>query len=393
MSRWRAKKRGTHATASGKRWARTGAVAVAGALLLAPASVAAIGQSTSKPHEGQPTQKPVALVSYYDSYALPRLLGALDRSGIPGRTPVFVGNYWGSPRGSFVPRAIPPPAFPSRGGRRRYHHAPILPIRPGIFWETRRVTRRDSALLRRSGDALSGRMPSMRSILRGGARSRRRFGRELGRRFRDRVRAVERDGRRIAAWQFDEIISQAAGRRGRAIRQFTRGILVGLTYGRPSLGDRRMRGFVWVAQRASPLFRRRLGGFWRLVDRATLGLVGEEYVKFVGSPRRAAARYAARRRRLARGGGARASLARKYIVGMTPGYRRRPGLGGNVRGMSRGRVNRWRNAFIRARARTRVAGFAEYNFIGRNGTASTIRDATQALARGVRLARRARARR
>ena len=77
---------------------------------------------------------------------------------------------------------------------------------------------------------------------------------------------------------------------------------------------------------------------------------------------------------------------------MTPGYRIVRGLGGNVDRRSHGFVRHWRMAYVRARARRGVAGFAEYNFDYRNASGAVMNDVLRALGRGVRVLRRQRPR-
>ena len=336
--------------------------------------------------------RPVAVFSYYHAVDLPTLVREFNAARIPARVPIYFGNYWGSPRGSAPPRRQPPLPPPTEVAGERFSYAPIMPIRRGTFWERRRVSRSEGERLARAGDGrLTGRAPSLGRILRRSPRARVRWGTELGRRYRDKLRAERRDGLRAVTWQLDEVRTQVARKRGRPHRDFTRGVLLGLAYGRPALGDRKLRGIVHVAHRAFALARKRPRGevrrFWRTLSRATLRLVGQEYPRFVGSARKAARAQAAGQRLLRRGGGARRSLAGRYVVGMTPGYRLGVGLGGNVRRRSRRRVRAWRGAYVRARARTGVAGFSQYNFRGRNRSPRVIHDAVSALAMGVRRAR------
>jgi hypothetical protein len=68
---------------------------------------------------------------------------------------------------------------------------------------------------------------------------------------------------------------------------------------------------------------------------------------------------------------------------MTPGYRIDHGLGGNVRGLSRAEVNRWRNGYVAERARIGVAGFGEFHFVFENSRTLVMRDAARAVARGM----------
>jgi hypothetical protein len=273
----------------------------------------------------------------------------------------------------------------------RYRYAPMLPLRRGTFWEGRRLSSRTELRLAARGDGrYRGRIPSLHRLKRRSPTVRLAYGRELGRRFRDRMRSRIRAGWLIAAWQFDEITTEAAGRRGRYIRDFVRGVLQGLTYGRPALNDRKMRGFVYLAPHARRLARMRGGEvrrFWRTVDRAALRLVGEEYPAFTGSARRAAARQSRAQRYLRRAGGSRRALARRYIVGMSPGHRRGAGLGGNDRYASRRHVNAWRRGFVRRRARMGASGFGQFDFTGSNSRRRAMRDALRALALGLRRVR------
>ena len=81
----------------------------------------------------------------------------------------------------------------------------------------------------------------------------------------------------------------------------------------------------------------------------------------------------------------RRSLAGRYVAGMTPGYRIGHGLGGNVAGLSRAEVNRWRNGYVTERARIGVAGFGEFHFLFENSPSTVMQDAARAVARGMSL--------
>ena len=323
----------------------------------------------------------MVVLSYWQSRHYARLVHAVRRSGLPPATPVFYGNYWGSGRPSEPkkPGAKPPPRPPMPNGR----HAPIFPLAHSVFWRNRKVPRRDRHALKRAGAAArAGRIPSPQRL---SGRSAYRWGRELGRRFRDRIRNKRRGGTRVTTWQFDEVISEIAkdGRR----RTFIRGVLDGAHRGRPELGDGRLPGIVFATQKAMRTARR--GGdfkrFWRAVDRAALYVVGEEYPEFAGAPGGAARREARGQRALRR---ADRSLARKYVVGMTPGLRLDPGLGGNVGRRSVRAVNGWREAFVRARSRLRPAGFGQFHFRFENSRSKVMRAAVRSMAKGARLSRR-----
>jgi hypothetical protein len=107
----------------------------------------------------------------------------------------------------------------------------------------------------------------------------------------------------------------------------------------------------------------------------------------VGDPAAAAAGAAVPQRTLARAPDVRAAIAAKYVVGMTPGYLREPGLGGNVHHHSRRYVMNWRQSFVQARAATGTAGFAEFNFRFRNSTPAAMGDVLKAVAAGVQVRR------
>lgn len=330
---------------------------------------------------------PVVVLSYWQSRHYPRLVDAVRRSRLPDTTPVYYGNYWGSGRPSErkPPGGKPRPRPPMPNGR----HAPIFPLAQSVFWRNRRLPARDRRTLRRARAAeRAGRIPPMRKLLRRSSAHNYRWGRELGRRFRDRIRNKRRGGTRVTTWQFDEIVSEIAGGEGAGRRRaFIRGVLDGAHRGRRELGDKKLPGIVFATQKALRTGRR--GGdfrrFWQAVNRASLWVVGEEYPEFAGSARRVAQRESAGQRSLRR---ASRSLARKYVVGMTPGQRVEPGLGGNVGRRSVGAVNGWRDGFVRARARMRPAGFAQYHFRFQNSRTKVMRAALRSLAKGARLSRR-----
>jgi len=120
-----------------------------------------------------------------------------------------------------------------------------------------------------------------------------------------------------------------------------------------------------------------------MLDRASIHLIGEEYPDFAGDPRAAARRAATGHDRLRRGGPVRQKLARKYAAGLTPGFRLEPGLGGNVRGLPRDEAERWRAAYLRARADAGVSGFAEFNFRFENSSRQVVRELLHELASAV----------
>jgi hypothetical protein len=263
---------------------------------------------------------------------------------------------------------------------KRGRYAPMFPIKPTSFWSRRRVAEAEEP-------ALAGKLPSLTAILSMPPRQRLGWGRELGRRFRDEVRIAELEGVRVDAWQLDELAAELGGSRGRQWREFTRGVLHGLNFGRLEFGDGPRIGYVWASRRALDVAGLRvdyeLRAFWRALQSATFRLVGEEYPPFVGNPEDVAGAYAGEQRMLARGGTIRKELADRYVVGMTPGWHLVPGLGGNVARLPRSEVNRWRAKYVDERARMGVAGFSAYDFRYENSSEQVMRDTLSGLARGL----------
>jgi hypothetical protein len=229
---------------------------------------------------------------------------------------------------------------------------------------------------------LSGQVPPLSRL--GSTSARVSWGVELGARYRDAIRAAGGAGAQVDSWQFDELVPSTASSAARPLREFTRGVLRGLLFGRPVLGDGSLRGFVWVAHSALPIARLpitpELTTFWRTLSSAALAFVGEEYAPFDGDPRAVARAYASGQRSLAAGGPVRRSLARRYVPGMTPGYHLAPSLGGNIHRWRRPRVNAWRATYVQERARSGVAGFAEFDFRFENSAPTVMHDVLSALA-------------
>jgi hypothetical protein len=318
----------------------------------------------------------LVLLSYFESRDLERLVGAVETAGIPAGVEIYIGSYGVNPAVGERVRALPQ-------GR----YAPMFTIQPSVYW-TRRLLAPEQ--WPPGSERLSGLIPPLGRQVELTRDERVEWGRELGRRFRDRLRQVRATGAAIDTWQFDEVPHTAIGPAGAPVREFTRGVLEGLERGRPELGDASERGFVYVAPEALALASEpadeELGRFWGALDAACLRFVGEEYPEFVGDPADAAFAHAAGQRALAQADAPRRSLAARYVPGVTPGYRLGVHLGGNVGGLNREEVNAWRDAFISERARHGVAGFAAYHFRFENGTTEVMEDVMRALARGVKAA-------
>jgi hypothetical protein len=253
-------------------------------------------------------------------------------------------------------------------------------------WERRRLTPREERLVSRR---FSGRIPDEPVLLRLSTSQRTNWGIELGRRYRDTIRHARADGIVVDSWQLDELGTQLAGAQGRQHREFVRGVLQGMTFGRRVLGDNEGKGFVWATRRALNLARLpvtpELRAFWQQLERASFRIVGEEFPNFTGDPARAARAQADGQRALASGGPVRRRLAGRYVAGMSPGYRIGTGLGGNVNGWPRAQVNQWRNGYVTERERIGVAGFGEFHFVFENSRTFVMQDASRAVARGMAL--------
>ena len=321
---------------------------------------------------------PTLVLSYYSARDLARIVDLLGRSGMPADEPVWYGNYYGTspPKkpGQHHGPPLPPVSVPNG------HQAPIFSFAPTKFWLGRSLHGTDA---RAAGGGLTGAAPPLYKLLSGSARARLAWGRELGQRFRDRVRTVRAGGTAVDGWQFDEIPSNAIGPQGRAVRELVRGMLTGLEFGRPQLGDQPEQGIVFMANRALELSSVRsgdVGRFWSSIDGAASLFAGEEYPKYAGDPERAAFVQGAGQRHLEAGSAAMRALAARYVVGISPGYLPALNLGGNVDGKSPEGAADWRAAFLAERARMGVAGFALYNLRARNSASAVLGSTFEAIA-------------
>jgi hypothetical protein len=357
------------------------AAALASLVMAAPAASQPLPPCPAAPCASDAGRR-VVVLSYYRDRDLTNLINAELGSGIPDDTPVFYGIYWGTLPN---PIKLPPPPPPPPGPR------PVLPsARFAPIFSFARTEFFNGREIEAPSDGFAGRIPSWQHLMRLGPDTRYRWGLELGRRYRDRIRLKRAKGVSVTTWQFDELRNEVAGRGGYRLRQLTAGVLRGLAYGRASMGDVKLPGIVYATVPALDLAARGRGAsiahFWQIVDDTSLYFVGEEYPEFTGPPSRAARRYRTLRAAMARRDAARRSLAAKYVVGLTPGARLLPGLGGNVRHRSRAAVQSWRRAYVRARAASRPIGIGEYNFTFENATVPVMRDALSAVAAGLRLA-------
>jgi hypothetical protein len=314
------------------------------------------------------------LFSYFELEDLPRLVDAIDASAMPAAVRVHIGSYGVSGEASALVLAY---------DQGRY--APLFKsLERTAGWERRRLTPEEE---RRVGRRFSGRVPDFPALLRLSTAQRLGWGVEVGRRYRDTIRHARQAGIRVNSWQIEELGNQLVGAQGRQYREFVRGVLQGMTFGRRVLNDREQKGWVWGTRRALRLaslpIDRELNAFWHQLNRASFRIVGEEFPDFVGDPASAARTQADGQRALASGGPVRRSLAGRYAAGMSPGYWIGHGYGGNVRGLSRAAVNRWRNGFIAERKRLGLASFAEFHFRYENSRTVVMQDVARAVARGM----------
>jgi hypothetical protein len=352
-------------------------LALLGCMLASPAAPARAADAS--------WTRPLVAIAYYSSDDLPTIEKAVRAAKLPSSVPVYYGNYWGTSgtrRARMGSSSLPEVSIPNA------RRAPIFGWTPNKFWDRRRLSSAEESRLPASDDRYNGPAPSLYTLLAAGGSTAYGWGRELGRRFRDRVRQVESHGDKVERWQFDEVPTNAVGRDGRKARDLVRGMLDGVMFGRPELGDRRIRGIVFFAnatlELASRPNRGELARFWRTVNRDSIALAGEEYPRFVGNPRRSAFVQSGGQRAMAAQGGVLGELASKYVVTVTPGYRDVPGLGGNDKHKSEEGVDAWRRDFLAARAQYGVAGFGTYNLLFDNGSAEALRPLFRAFADGIR---------
>lgn len=281
--------------------------------------------------------------------------------------PVYVGSYGPDPDAAAQVGAL-------TNGR----YAPMFALDEPFYRERRRVPPEQDELLDKR---YAGAVPPLSRLTSTSARVS--WGVELGSRYRDQSRLIEEAGGVVDSWQFDEIVPAAARPGGGPLREFIRGVLDGLLFGRPQLQDATAQGLVWVAHSALRLaslpVTSVLGTFWNMLNSAVLGYVGEEYPRFEGNPRTAARAQASGQQALAAGGPARRALARRYVAGMTPGYHLAAGLGGNVHGWPRPQVNSWRATYVQERVRSDVAGLGEFDFRYGNSDPRVMHDTLSAI--------------
>jgi hypothetical protein len=310
--------------------------------------------------------KPIALIAAFSGVAFPRILAEIADGPQPPIADWYVGTYGIDPAQARKIKA--------KGCR----YAPVFGIQLSTteaFRAGRKLPAADEAKLE---PTFKGPIPGDGVIPPERPRA---WGIELGRRYRDAMRKRRKAGVHIDTWQYDEILGQVSS--SAETRAFVGGILRGLVDGRRKLGDRRERGFVWTAFTAmtglpGPTASAELRLFWRDLDRAAIFLVGEEYPFFRNSPAEAAGTFSHGHRRIA---GLHPGLARRYIVGMTPGWIISDGLRGNPPPRSSvATVTTWRQGYIGARIGLQhPSGYGQFNFVGDNEDPDPLRAAVASL--------------
>jgi hypothetical protein len=192
-------------------------------------------------------------------------------------------------------------------------------------------------------------------------------GKEIGLRMRDRIEAAKAQGVQIDSWQLDELWPSLGDNddptRDQIGREYIRGAIEGISRGR---NDELMQGYVYVAKFNKLAERGNEGEIkrmWATMDRACLGILGEEYPPFRGDPATAAERHA-HGVDLVRGYGEHgANVAAKYIPLLTPGFRGAPSLGGRQPGQTVAQAEAWQDKYTDLRTAQGAAGIGFFGMV------------------------------
>jgi len=179
-----------------------------------------------------------ALFSYFELEDLIRLLDAISGSGMPAGVRVHIGTYGVNREASITVHTY---------GPGRYSPMFKAEVRTAA-WEERTLTPDEERQVSRR---FAGRVPDEPALLGLSASQRTAWGVEVGRRYRDTIRHARAAGITVDSWQLDELGTQLAGPQGRQHREFVRGVLQGMTFGRPVLGDSEGKGVVWSTRSGS----------------------------------------------------------------------------------------------------------------------------------------------
>jgi hypothetical protein len=325
------------------------------------------GLGTEGPRQPPVGKGHVVSLSYFDGVGQTNVVNALDRARLGHHVETYAGSY-GVNGGTSD-------ALHATGTR----YAPIFEVVKDVYM-TRDLTAAEARLVH--DHAHSGTLPTYQSILGMSYASAYGWGREKGRRMRDDVRKTVRQGALVESWHLDELVSEVMGPDQDAILGYEGGLLDGLHGGRVELGDRPMKGILFVAANAFGIassggshVRTFLGIAWRTCFR----ICGEEYPDFTGDPVAVASSETGLQLGLRNAG-----FGGRYMACVTPGERLVAGLGGNVNGLSLAQVQSWEERYVDKRRQDGVESFAEYNFVHENEPSSVVEEAVTVMAHAVR---------
>ena len=181
-----------------------------------------------------------SVFSYFELDDLTRLMNAIAGSGMPAGVRVHVGTYGVNREASITVHTYGP-------GR----YSPMFKAEARTAaWERRTLTAEEE---QKVGRRFAGRVPDEGVLMGLSSAQRIAWGVEVGRRYRDTIRHARADGITVETWQLDELGTQLAGSQGRQHREFVRGVLQGISFGRRVLGDSEGKGWVWATEtRAQP---------------------------------------------------------------------------------------------------------------------------------------------
>ncbi|HZU97441.1 MAG TPA: M23 family metallopeptidase [Planctomycetota bacterium] len=336
-------------------------------LLAGGAIQGSFGLKTEGPRQPPVGHGHVVSLSYFDGVGQTNVVNALEHTKLGQHVETYAGSYGVNGGTSDALHAA------------HSRYAPIFEVVKDSY-PSRDLTAAEARLVR--DHAHAGTLPAYTSILGMSYSSAYGWGREKGRRMRDDVRKTVRQGALVESWHLDELVSEVMGPDQDAILGYVGGLLDGLHGGRAELGDRPMKGILFVAANAFGIasssgshVRTFLGIAWRTCFR----ICGEEYPDFTGDPVAVASSEAGLQVGLRNAG-----FPGRYMACVTPGERLVAGLGGNVNGLSLAQVQSWEERYVDKRRQDGVESFAEYNFVHENEPSSVVEEATAVMAHAVR---------
>ena len=341
------------------------------------------------PPKAKPGTPPAAIFSYYEAEHRTALTASIKRAKLPPGTPTYMGTYGVSEEDSEAAHSL-------SGGQYAPGFALVRDKFPGVFAGREKGVKGDKAH--------AGEVPELKELAgqKNAASAAYAWGKEIGRRFRDKIREAQGQGIPVETWQLDEVWPSASKSRTgppAVSREYIRGAIEGLAEGRAAMHDQYLPGLVHVAH---PGDLARLGNsgemakFWKTLDEATLYVLGEEYPPFKGGvagAKAAADRADAGVDALQQDGKHGKSIAKKYVACLTPGYRHakpkadgtpNDSLGGERPGQSAASVDAWRATYMNERMHDGVAGIEQFNWRGKNERKSVMDKTTKQMSQALR---------